>query len=89
MESETLVPFATAAENVAIVERRTSGGTMDLETLVTIAKSADAVSIVESGTSLTWELGRSTISSATLLVFYAETTSAKTALDSSKDRLAI
>ena len=30
MASETLVPFAAATESVAIVERRTSGGTMAL-----------------------------------------------------------
>ena len=62
MTSETLVPFATASEDVAIVE---------------------------SGTSLMWELGRSTIYLSTLWVFAAEIAAAKTALDSSNDRLTI
>ena len=89
MAPETLVTFATDTESVAIVERRTSGGTMALETLVPIASSADAVAIVERGTSLTWELGRYMISSAKLWMFAAETAAAKTTLDSSYVRLAI
>ena len=66
MDSETLVSFATAAEAVAIVESRTSGGTMASETPVLISASADAVAIVESGKSFTWELGRSMIGSRAL-----------------------
>ena len=89
MALETLVPFATATEAVAIVESQTSGGNMASETLVPIAASADAVAIVEIGTSLMWELGRSTISSATLWVFAAENAAAKMALDSSNNRLDI
>ena len=83
------MPFSTAAEAVAIVESRTSGGNMALETLVPIAASADAVAILESGTSLTWELERSTISSAMLWAFAAETAAYKTSLDYYNDRLTI
>ena len=39
MVLETLMPFATATEAVAIVERQKSGGTMALEKLVPIAIS--------------------------------------------------
>ena len=48
MESETLVPFATATEDLVIVERRTSGGTMASETLVPIAISRRPVAVANS-----------------------------------------
>ena len=61
MVPETLVPFDTAAEAVAIVESWTSGVTMASGTPVPIAASTDAVVIVLSRTSLTRELVKSTI----------------------------
>ena len=48
MESETLVPIATATEDLVIVERRTSGGKMASETLVPIAISKRPVAVANS-----------------------------------------
>ena len=67
MASIQIVSFATSAEAVAMEESRISGGTMASETLVPIVTSVDAVVILESGTSLTWELGNSTIGSRVVL----------------------